>query len=743
MLRLALLSWVFLSGFAFAQVVTVRSGQHDGFTRLVLTFPEPGGWDFGRTGDGYGFRARVGGWRYDVAGVFDRVPRDRLSALWVDPDTGVLRLGLACVCHAIATPFRPGIVVIDILDGAAPAGSPYETALADAGRAMPPLVPRRMIRPKSRPTMLELPATPAEPRSAQVPALPVPAPRPNLGEGPIDWMKVPDPRSDILRQTLLRDLSRGIAAGAVEPVQRLPEKPESPAPASVPVAFVPPTSVVKPSATPQLLVRPGGQDPRSDTAADGRTCVPDDRLDLAAWGGEGATVDQLVQAQAGLLGEFDRPDRDRLLHLVRLYLHLGFGAEAGTLLRVWAPDDTETEVLAALAILVDGGTMATVFQGMQGCPTAAALWSVLAQEPAGRTVETDTEAVLRAFSALPIGLRRHLGPRLSERMIASGHPGIVQAIRDAIDRAPGPHGDGLTMIDAGLDFANGRPDSAEQKLASVVADGGGSEAKALAALVNSLVRRGETPDPALLLALDAQLRERKGLDEEHDLRAAFARGLTVTGAAERAFTAIATETPEQFAELWPLLAARGGAMEFAALALSPPGPPRSALPAAVRLGVADRLLEVGFPEAAVLWADGIEGDDVALLRARAALSARDARTALRQLAGQASVEAETLRAEALELLGDLGAAATARRAADQPEEVARLLILQRRWDEVEADDDPALAGLLSVRLRDTATAPQSATTDLSLAVARQEIASSAEVRDLVGAVLAARVVPTP
>jgi hypothetical protein len=737
--RLALLVWLLLSGMAAAQVVTVRSGQHDGFTRLVLTFPEPGGWDFGRTGDGYGFRARARGLRFDIAGVFDRVPRDRLSALWADPETGVLRLGLGCACHAIATPFRPGIVVIDILDGAAPPDSPYETALADAGRSLPPLVPQRMVRPKSRPQTIEAQAAPPAPEPAQAPAIPLPALGSRPSDRPVVLLTLPDPRSDILRQTLLRDLSRGIASGAVDPVQRLPEDPEAPDPASVSTATPP----AAPPATPQLRVRPGGQDAQADTAADGRSCIADDRLDLAAWGSEGAVADQIVQAQAGLLGEFDRPDRDRLLQLVRLYLHMGFGAEAGTLMRVWAPDDTEAEVLTALATLVDGGTGTAAFQGLQGCPTAAALWSVLAQDPADKATDIDTAAVLRAFSALPIGLRRHLGPALSDRMMALGDTATVQAIRDAIGRAPGPHGDGLTMIDAGLDMANGRPDSAEQKLASVVADGGGAEARALAALVDSLVRRGETPDSAQLLALDAQLRERQGLDEERALRAAFARGLTVTGAAERAFTAIASDTPGQFAELWQLLAERGGAMELAALALSPPGPPREELPPAVRLAVAGRLLDIGFPEAAASWADGLDTAPAVMLRARAALATRDGRMALRQLAGQSSAEAEILRAEALELLGDLEAAAVARLEAGQPEEAARLRFLQREWDQVEVGDDAALAGLLSARTRDSVAPPQPATAEVSLAMARAEIGSSAEVRDLVGAVLAARIVPEP
>lgn len=737
--RLAFLLWLLLSGMAAAQVVTVRSGQHDGFTRLVLTFPEPGGWDFGRTGDGYGFRARVGGWRFDIAGVFDRVPRDRLSALWADPETGVLRLGLGCACHAIATPFRPGIVVIDILDGAAPPDSPYETALADAGRSLPPLVPQRMVRPKSRPPTIEAQVAPLAPQPAPTPAMPLPGLRSAPSDMPVVLLPQPDPRSDILRQTLLRDLSRGIASGAVDPVQRLPEGPEAPGPAPVSTETPP----AAPPATPQLRVRQGGQDAQADMATDGRICIADDRLDLAAWGAEGAVADQIVQAQAGLLGEFDRPDRDRLLQLVRLYLYMGFGAEAGMLMRVWAPDDTEAEVLTALAALVDGGTGTAAFQGMQGCPTAAALWSVLAQDPADKATDIDTAAVLRAFSALPIGLRRHLGPALSDRMMALGDTAMVQAIRDAIDRAPGPHGDGLTMIDAGLDMANGRSDSAEEKLAAVVADGGGAEARALAALVDSLVRRGETPDPAQLLALDAQLRERQGLDEERDLRAAFARGLTVTGAAERAFTAIATGTPGQFAELWQLLAERGGAMELAALALSPPGPPRQELPAAARLAVAGRLLDIGFPEAAASWAEGLDADPAMMLRARAALATRDGRAVLRQLAGQSSAEAEILRAEALELLGDLEAAATARLAAGQPEEAARLRFLRRQWDQVAVGDDAALAGLLSARTRDSAAPPEPAAADVSLATARAEIGSSAEVRDLVAAVLAARIVPEP
>jgi hypothetical protein len=718
----------------------VQSGQHDGFTRLVLTLPEPGGWDFGRTEDGYAFRTRRPGLRYDLSTVYDRIPRDRLSALWVDPETGVLRLGLGCACHAIATPFRPGIIVVDIADGAAPAGSPFEAGFQDAGRPMPMVMTPAVLRPRARPQGLAVPESVQSGATAELPG-PGPLP-PRSAELPGIPVAIPSPRSSALREALLRDLSRGIAQGAVTPVLELPAAPGEArtAPSEVQAPTPVNDALAEPAMPEQVAIRPVGAQPRLDTTSAGQACIADDRLDIAAWGGTGSVPDQLAQARTGILTEFDRPDREGVLHLVRLHIHLGFGAEARSLLRLWAPADPEGPLLDALGILVDGAGGAPLFAGMQGCPTAAALWAVLAAPRLSAAEPVDRAAVLRAFSALPIALRRHLGPALSDRFLALGDAEAARSILDTVNRAAGPHGDGMAMVDARLDLAEGRPDAAEPKLRAIVADDGLAAAQALATLIDTRIAAGEPPALADIVSLEAYLLEHRGMPETVALRAALLRGFTVAGLAEKAFGQLTADDEALAPDLWQLLAVHGDDATVFALAAEPAGPAVAGLPVATRLAMARRVLAIGFPDVAGQWVVGLTGPEPDLLQAEIALALRDGRATLRHLSGQDTPEAQRLRAAALELLGDLEGAASAWLAAGNQDAAARLRFQQQRWAEIDMADDPALAALVAA-LDGVASAPAADATDPSLSAARALVEATAAVRADIAQVLAARTVP--
>ena len=82
------------------QTARVMSGEHADFTRLVIELPGAGGWTLGRTATGYAFASddRVQP-TYDLATVWDRIPRSRLQSLRTDPGSGVLLSSFACPCH--------------------------------------------------------------------------------------------------------------------------------------------------------------------------------------------------------------------------------------------------------------------------------------------------------------------------------------------------------------------------------------------------------------------------------------------------------------------------------------------------------------------------------------------------------------------------------------------------------------------------------------------------------------------
>ncbi len=64
---------------------------------------------------------------FDTSAPLIASPVNRIAALEVTPGTGDLVIKLGCDCHATAFLFEEGKLVVDVVDGPAPSGSPFET----------------------------------------------------------------------------------------------------------------------------------------------------------------------------------------------------------------------------------------------------------------------------------------------------------------------------------------------------------------------------------------------------------------------------------------------------------------------------------------------------------------------------------------------------------------------------------------------------------------------------------------
>jgi hypothetical protein len=643
----AVLLWL-AAGPAGAQTVTVRSGEHAGFTRLVLGLPAATGWRLNRTDDGYAL-AFSRALRFDLGQVFRLIPRDRLAAIWADPASGDLRLGLGCRCHAAASEDGPGVLVIDLRDGPPPPGSPFE--LTAAGAPAGAIVPRDALRPRRRPAALTADA--AGPAATEVYDW-----RRAAAAAGYDWRRVasapaeggappaapllalPDAggaaAGDVLG-SLYGALGRGAARGVVEltlPRGRL--DPAGPAAGALPhlrlgAADLPPAEA-------------GG---RGDLTAAGRACVPDGALDLAGWGDARPVAVALGPRTAELFGEFDRPDAEAGLAAARYLLHLGFGAEAARVLAATAPENAAAPVLQAIARIVDGAPVRDgPLAGMEGCETAAALWAVLAAPamPEGRVA---IGAVVRAFAGLPPHLRRHLGPPLAERLMDAGQTAAARAVQAAILRAPGAAGPAAELTGLRLAGAAGEePDPAA--VARLAASPGPTAVGATILALDTAAAARRAPDPALLTAAEALLLENRGTEGAAELAAALAAGQALAADFGRAF-ALAAADPGAAAQVWTILADAGADAHLLAHAVRGPADMPAPLPPAAERALAARLIDLGFAEEALAWLAparrgpaGLAAED-RMLAARAHLAAGNARATLRHLAGAEGAEAATLR----------------------------------------------------------------------------------------------------
>lgn len=652
------------AGPAVAKPVRVTSGEHEGFTRVVLAFPNAADWQMGRTTDGY--ELRVAGARpvYDLSAAFDLIARDRLAALFADPESGSLQFRVDCRCHALPFALRPDTVVIDLKDGPAPEGWSFEMALD--GRAMAPLKERQVAQqpvlgPVAPWDWTDM-ALGGRWGGASVPPDAVPFAAPGKGEA-----------DAALQAALVEGLFRAATQGLVDPVKKLPK----------PVAGV--TAVpdsVQIGISAGLDARPASS-AAPDLSAEGLQCPGEERLAVQDWGDDRPIREQMADATASLSGEFDRTQPEALFRAVRFQLFLGFGAEARALMRAFGGVQPDGALWTSLSFLVDGQhDPEGPLQGLAGCDDPAALWATLA-DPALSLTDVNAKALLRSFSALPAHLRLQLGPALVERFTASGDLVTAQGLSDAILRLPVSDDDRrAVLMRARIALDAQDAEAADRLLARLMADPGPLVADVMASQIDLAAMTGAPVTQASVTSIEAMLREADDAAAPA-LHRALALAQALSGDWAAAFGDESID-PSTRTDLWRLLAERGPDETVLAEGLALDEDLPRSLGIAVRRKVGERLLVLGFPEAAQIWV----GTDDPLLAARAALSLGKPDEVMGLLGLADGEAARRLKAEALL---QLDAAAAARAYADLGEEdqSQRAARLAKAWPEISDNgEDP-------------------------------------------------------
>ncbi len=661
---------IWLSAPAFAETARVYSGEHDDFTRLVVELPDAADWTVGKTAMGYTFAARTDQQpTFDLSEVWDRIPKSRLQALRADPESGALQLTLACQCHVFPFEYRPGVIVLDIKPGPAPVQSafelPFDTAATDAV-ALPPAT----AKPAEDYDWLDLARTPDDAASVAT-DLPLRTGAASLAP---------------LRVELLEEISRAAARGVIDMV--LPGKP--PDVPAVDNGELPWTQIrIGPPPDSNI---PGIAADAGELMPDGGACTSDDVLALPEWGAGKLPHDLMVEARAGLFGEFDVVDPGAVVHAVHLHLFLGFGAEAAQYLGMLTENDQPEEyaLLLSMARLVDGDPdPQSPFLDMLACDGAAALWAALAHSelPPGQKVNTD--AVVRTFLGLPTHLRTSLGPLLAEKLQEHDDPEAARMVRNAVERTPYTPAATVDLLDASADLHAGRTDAALAHAQDAAAEVG-SGPDEIIALVEAHFHEAQPLSPEIATALQAFQEEVGAPESRADLLRALALAQVLSGQTDDGF-ATALQHRLEVSDLYQVTYQLADDDAFLRHAILPDDAKAARVKPDVELGMASRLLDLGFADAALVWLDPVTPDDDADRRriaAKAELARGDARRAVALLAGLADPSDEGLRAKALVQLGALADARIAYLAAGLPAEAQRLTIWEGNWQGMQADDAP-------------------------------------------------------
>lgn len=677
---LCLFAFGFLSASpAFARSVEVTSGEHDGFTRVVLNFGKALDWTFGRTLDGYRFRPIGQPADYALDPVFEKIGKSRLAAISENLETYELDIGFACACHAIAFEFRPGIIVIDLRDGPPPNGSSFENALPEL--SVPPAPPP----PTPQPAEVSSQVQPLaynwlnrfSPLAMQGAAVTTDPARPSLAPPP---SSIPDLQP--LRDQLLRQLSRGASEGVIE--LALPEPP-SPVPPKAEVDAARVALGELGSVTVQTA-----RTPDQPIGAEGTLCISPDKLSFADWAkdwdGLSSTTEILAQDMNKLVGEFDLPDPGSVSRAVKARLFMGFGVEARQILASFPIESEDQAVWTGLSYLLDSEEdPSSPFLGQAQCDTPAAMWAVLADSSLTSATEVNTDAVVLAFSRLPPHLRKLIGPRLIERFVSMQDDAAARNLRDAILRASGQMPADLPVAEARIALAQGDPSKAEAHLEGAVTGVSFSSAQALISLVDARIAQDLPVDVQTVGSLSAMLDEMRGTAIEPEIRSALIRAEAASGNFETAFAKLA-DSPTQAPKVWRALAKLGADSTLLEYTVPTPNPFPNSLDTVTVHEIAQRLLGLGLPQSALGWIENSSDPDQ-LLAAQAHLALRDGQSALAILKQMTTEPALILKAQAQRLLGD--ATAAAETLAQVGQEAARLSALAQAKDWASLAQEPA------------------------------------------------------
>ncbi len=460
-----------------ADTIAVRSGEHPGFSRLVVYFSPDTDWSAALEGDRVVLSyASEDPLFFDVSPVFERIPRTRLLGIEERPAQRQVVFRLGCPCGLAVTRHDRGYAILDLKD---PVWS---------GPARTPDAP---VAPPSDATAL-----------------------------------VPDVDAAVLAG-LASELARAGSQGLID-VPGVPEPsaiaPDSdppgpdPGPQSDTVFANPPPNQVRTITQIDLDHAAQGPDPK--------VCpVEAAAYDVEGWGLAEDPFQALSAGRRGMLDPAFVVDAGRALQLARAYLWLGFGAEAQAIAQLAdlaQAFPAQAQAISVIAAVLDGvGSFPAVVppdpaMDLSSCGDTVILWAVLADGPGAGLTDGQADAAVQGFGRLPVHLRRHLGPMLHAILDAGGRAEAAHAVGQAIERAsPVPTAEEEFVI-ALEDLRSGNWTAAEARLLRLATGTQGVELAAIASLVAEYRARDMPPPPVILDVLRGL--SEHGADPTADLR---------------------------------------------------------------------------------------------------------------------------------------------------------------------------------------------------------------------------------
>jgi tetratricopeptide (TPR) repeat protein len=638
-----------------AEELTVRTGEHDGYTRLVVQIPADTGWILAQTKNGARLNVALDDVTFETGAVFRRLTQNRLSALSQKKPGDALELQFGCDCVASSFLYKDTMIVVDIapaaslpplsedippplLPKAAVQENPLETVQKTEAVTLPLLnsnarqfenqLSTKLLQGSDR-SIVDLNLTPAGPRSTGFQNAPL---LPSDLEANINVTSILDELNDLLGPDLIE-------------LERQP------------------------------------------------SCMTNAEIGFDTWSDLRPFSKQVASARAALFHEFDRVDRERALGLARLYAYHGFGVEALAMLDLAMPDESERQRIVTIAQILDERSVdePNPFQGQQRCDSDAAFWSVLSEGVLAK--DAQLTSIEHAFARLPDHLRKQIGPRLSEIMVEGGQLEAARRVLRSVDRVENASSADTSKAKAAIAEAEGDGQETELRLTEAIeAEDAGSEAPlSLARLIEKRwSERGAVSPKELGLAAAFQIEYRES--EMHPmLQRAHAVALSLSNDFDQAMDTALKIPKGQDHEgavnrVVQILVERSDDITFLRHTIGLSGNISKVLTTETAVSVAERLVELGFASRAFALANRPQDKSFrskrARLRAHASILQGRPHQALLELEGDISQDALALKTRALQDIGDFVQAGQLLGDANDHDEANRLFWLAGQSDAI-------------------------------------------------------------
>lgn len=688
---------------ATGQTITVRSGDHETFSRLVMDIPLGTAWTLKRRGRGATLTLDLETAFFETNAVFTRISKSRLNTLTASGP--VLELNLGCECSVRASLQSETMLVVDIADAPTP---PPET-LVELTPATPPEATQEAtaVQPERRFGYGELlwktkpdPVVEKEPQTVKAEA-----DTSQSVEVKAETQTLPEVQDAVeiwqIEEKLLVEIGKAATRGLLDPNLAL-----GPAEQPGDGSDGPHAEADKPSAPDHALdgrenVRTYSgietrEDPDQDSVVpeDGYVCPNDALIAVQDWGDTSRFGDQIGHWRSGLSEEFDRLNRTAALGLARNYVYFGFGIEARRTLALDGDLIAENAMLVALTDIVDGAPLEphNALIHFTGCDSDIAFWAILAQKTLPKTTALNVDAALRTLNKLPVHLRIFLGPVLSNRLLEAGDIETANDVLRNVARAQNDPDSDLTMAQANIALETHQVDQAQDKLQSVISENTAASPVALIKLVDSKMEQFELISPQTATLAAAYAHEYRDTDLGPDLRRIHVLARSRSNQFDVAFDALdrlrkrdgSVSSRKLRSQVLGILAENADDITFLRFALPQSQTGAQAMDSAVANAMAARFLDLGFAQPALLLVakDTTDKNQNArqILRARIALMQHDPSGADAELIGASGPDATMLRAQARAMAGDFQTATQLYETLNLETKAAEAAWLSSDWD---------------------------------------------------------------